>query len=102
MHTQKIIEEAVGAGWRSCHCCDIDADSDYGYGICRYGSQERALLDPLFWQALGKARGWDKNPSIKCQMCNRGFTHPAWLYHQHSLIDALASGQSVEDFFSKL
>jgi len=21
------------------------------------------LLDPLFWQALGKACGWDKNPS---------------------------------------
>lgn len=48
------------------------------------------LLDPAFWSALGKARGWDE---IDSKM---------WLYRWHDLIDFIASGGDIEGYFKTL
>ena len=58
---------------------------------------EEALLDPLFWRALGVALGWQ----VEC--------HPRYIpYNQwwqrpwHRFIDHLAEGKSPESFFKDL
>lgn len=60
---------------------------------------ERGLLDPLFWQALGKAEGW--KPEVTW---NEGeLRHQAeWRENMHRMIDALAEGKSIEEFLSTL
>ena len=50
------------------------------------------FLDPLFWQSLGKAMGWDKNKYIIGN----------WKAHWHRFIDHLVEGKEAESFFEKL
>jgi hypothetical protein len=45
------------------------------------------LLDPTFWQALGKARGWG---------------NLEWLIRWHGLIDHLAAERRIETFFERI
>lgn len=47
-----IIEKAIEGGWRS------KKNTEYSYPD---NSLEVGVLDPLFWQALGKACGWDNS-----------------------------------------
>lgn len=84
----------------------------------------RVLLDPLFWQALGKAMGWedecDKCGTIQsvidhevaeynesvCKLIN-GFGDKhimflRWKSVWHNFIDHLAEGGDVEAFFNQL
>lgn len=65
----------------------VDVVSDY-----------HVLLDPAFWQALGKARRWDEHRCI----VNNGLCDKCWSSHWHRLIDHLASGKEVESFFATL
>lgn len=54
------------------------------------------LLDPKFWQALGKTMGW----SIM-QMAADGtpvYDTSEW----HAMIDALAEGKTIEEYFETL
>ena len=51
--------------------------------------------DPLFWQALGKARGWG-------DFLNETDGRPAWIDRWHRFIDHLASGKDAEGFFKNL
>lgn len=58
------------------------------------------LLDPLFWQALGKAEGWEKvDSAITFSVFFKGNT---WKGYWHSFIDHLAEGGNVDEFFNKL
>jgi hypothetical protein len=56
------------------------------------------LLDPAFWQALGKAMWWDwwdeNNSSLA--------TSPVWRLEWHHFIDYLADGKTAEGFFEQL
>ena len=55
------------------------------------------LLDPQFWQCLGKAMGWEEvwrennTPHIK-----------DWKVYWHELIDHLAEGKTIEKYFEEL
>ncbi len=53
------------------------------------------FLDPAFWQALGKARGWEKSSY------NDEFKF-LWLTVWHRFIDHLAEGKDAESFFASL
>lgn len=67
------------------------SDGDGGYDI---PALSEFFLDPLFWQALGKARKWDKietNPK-----------NVSWLEWWHRFIDHLAGGKDAESFFETL
>ena len=61
------------------------------------------LLDPLFWQALGKQQEWGWDEVIAS---NGGFSLEVpsleWVFHWHSLIDHIAEGKSIDDFFNNL
>lgn len=62
------------------------------------GTQEVILLDPLFWQSLGKAMGWGGYTDGK-----RTFTiaKMGWLDEWHRFIDHLASNGDPETFFKE-
>jgi len=53
------------------------------------------FLDPLFWQALGKARGWAKKQPRQIQKGE-------WKWQWHRFIDHLADGKDAESFFASL
>jgi len=61
---------------------------------------ERILLDPLFWQSLGKAMGWDESSGI--------FREPGhvemkeWMFRWHDFTDHLIEGKTAESFFANL
>lgn len=52
-------------------------------------------LDPIRWQALGKALGWPKPDRF-----NR--YKVGWVYQWHLFIDHIASGKSADEFFKEL
>jgi hypothetical protein len=68
---------------------------------------EGTFLDPLFWQALGRALGWEQalrtvhavdhgRPTVVTR------TEHSWLAQWHRFIDALAEGHTAEAFFARL
>lgn len=59
-----------------------------------FRAYEVTVLDPLFWQALGKARGWGDDPKYG--------VYTEWRIHWHRFIDHLAEGKPAEDFFKDL
>ena len=68
---------------------------------------EETLLDPRFWQALGRTLGWSAGCDLaitcvhgeeECQSC-RGYY---WMYQWHCCIQALAHGHTLEAFFAPL
>src|SRR3990167_6920478 len=76
--------------------------------IVRYKDNYSVLfLDPLFWQALGKAEGW--STYAVCQLhgnecllkCDRAFAFE-WIYQWHKFIDHLAEGKDINSFFNEL
>jgi hypothetical protein len=58
------------------------------------------FLDPSFWQALGKARGWDEHLTSK--LLPTWYGRPEWQYHWRRFIDHLAEGKDAESFFATL
>lgn len=75
---------------------------------------EVVFLDPLFWQSLGKAMGWNKNyidqygevvdceTEQECLDLMSQVDRHVWLYEWHRFIDALAEGKDAESFFNEL
>lgn len=77
------------------------------------------LLDPTFWQALGKGLGWENRVCFfcgekyrkidgeyheYCDKCSKPFHEeiPEYKYHWHRFIDHLAEGKDAESFFKEL
>ncbi len=59
---------------------------------------EEVLMRPDFWQCLGKAMGWTDNH------ISQGFPHygKQWHFEWHRLINRLAEGKTIEDYFKQL
>ena len=58
------------------------------------------LLDPAFWQCLGKAMRWASDLDL-----GRHGKKPSligYLMYWHQLIDHLAAGKDINSFFEKL
>lgn len=60
------------------------------------------LLDPLFWQCLGKAEGWNPVGETVPSWDGGRVLHGEWLSYWHSFINHLAEGKEVESFFNEL
>lgn len=45
MIPKNVIEKAIEGGWANAYALDWDGHAE-------------AIIDPLFWQSLGKALGW--------------------------------------------
>lgn len=113
MSMKEVITKAIQGGW-----------NDRLYRVDTGNSEvwthhSSLLLDPLFWQALGKAEGW---PEDSCRYCGKKFSgsimscinqdcpNPqfassgvnACIFYWHHFIDHLASGGEAEQFFKSL
>lgn len=59
------------------------------------------LLDPLFWQALGKAEGW--NSYILDEKDEGKIVPPnEWKIKQFEFIDHIQQGKDIDSFFKDL
>ena len=99
MTIETAIRQAAEAGWDVLEYQDrIEVDTadllaGHVWGMTLNGESGHGvplatvLLDPSFWRALGQARRWRADE---------------WREHWHQLIDELADGRSVEDFFEAL
>lgn len=138
MTIQQAIEKAIEGGWRPQNLYIPPKEKPFAviltdgetikYQIHKdgepltpidndYYSLHKALLDPLFWQSLGKAMGWDtseNNPTWLCPVCaksldemimhlnDKDFGIETWRYYWHAFIDHLAEGKDIESFFASL
>lgn len=97
---EQAIRDAVEKGGYAVKYANADGLPDMyardGYEIIA----EQILLDPAFWQALGKARGWGMFGEFDNDY--RKIKYEEWLHNWHRLIDHLASGKDVESFFATL
>lgn len=77
-----------------------------------FGNGDRVglcFLDPLFWQCLGKALGWEENSREMVGFdLDKGTSEKfidkkiEWLRCWHSFINHLAEGKNPDDFFKEL
>jgi hypothetical protein len=95
---EKAIKRAIEGGWKG-------DQKDYSTAIQYVDTLPyHCLLDPEFWQCLGKAEGWiERLDNIDvCTDCLDKYIPIGWRKKWHSLIDHLSSGGNIEDFFNKL
>ena len=106
-YTNKAIISASGKGYR------IRGGFIWGiegsYYVVKNDNQEiiglvclsDILIDPLFFQCLGKAMGWEGKTYF--QIGSRFSEHYAdWKIEWHRFIDHLASGETIEKYFESL
>jgi hypothetical protein len=116
MSIQETIEKAIEAGYlggksfakyKSNSGTIVYEEEDYVMPKPTMTVSE-ALLDPLFWQSLGKAMRWDDDfvksvaQGIKCGTCRFHGEKPVWKQCWRNFIDHLAEGRTPESFFESL
>jgi len=63
------------------------------------GNMMMCVLDPLFWQSLGRSLGWRDE---EFDIYDSGKPFQEWKEQWHSFIDHLADGKDAESFFEEL
>lgn len=103
--TQRFIEKAEKGGF--------DLSPHYLFADGTRYDHSGILLKPEAWKAVGKVEGW-KASCVGCGARNikdcpcpdvGGFppnTDDTWFVNMHRMIDALASGQSVEEYLATI
>lgn len=84
---EEAIKLAVEGGWIYEDYCDGNGCKD-----------RHILLDPLFWQAIGRAMGWSEFTFV----ATLEGKEETWKYQWHALIDHLAEGKDPDSFFTTL
>jgi hypothetical protein len=93
----------------------IEKATEQGYDPGKFGytySREKILLDPKFWQALGKALGWIEFHCSDCkemyesnkQCPNSSGVHPlaGWQIKALRYYELVLTGGDVEKYFKEL
>jgi hypothetical protein len=83
----ELVCELTGENY---HCNFKPKNGATVRGLCS-ANINRILLDPLFWQALGKNLGWHPSGVI-----------PSWTSEWHHFVDHLAEGKDPNSFFLEL
>jgi hypothetical protein len=114
MTIPETIQKAIDGGYK---CCDRTITARGGVVYHIMANLHENLLDPLFWQSLGKAMRWDYGKCCKecgsnsipdgdghCGNCYAYFSGSEsgteyWLYQWHRFIDHLAEGNTIESYF---
>jgi hypothetical protein len=66
---QDAIQQAIEGGWRRNSTRFIEDGTIINVLEMKRIGLDAAMIDPEFWQALGKARGWKKTPFPSIQRC---------------------------------
>lgn len=103
---KNAIEKALSGGYQIHGDLTIEELDNYSPLEVCVTMKEVLFLDPLFWQALGKAIGWSEY--AVCIACERDDCDHVdgykvkWLVTWHRFIDHLASGGDADSFFNEL
>ena len=126
-HTQQFIEDAIAGGWKS----DLLQLPNSYYKIDKLTRKQgdtvgiwfyytkldlnkwptkksievlagEVLLDPLAWQAVGKARGWDNRTTFYNRFTDGREDALSWRLDMHRFIDHLADGDDINSALGKL
>jgi hypothetical protein len=98
-NTLKAVERAVEGGW-----VPFSYEEPLSLNLV---AQKAILLDPAFWQALGRVEGWNllQYSPWAIRDSEGDFVEekvPEYIVHMHRLIDHLADGGTIEQFFTNL
>lgn len=105
MTIKDSIPKAIEGGWKPQYveCTHKIMADETG---CPFGKHyppiHEILLDPSFWQALGKSEGWEVYKTGRSFYIGANVYHrnnPKWKYRMHDFIDNLAQGQDIETAF---
>ncbi len=97
---ETAIKKAIEGGWRNDFKPDFIVSMETF--ICRQ-DKYKVLLDPKFWQALGKAEGWKRSREVWCygstkfQQCKE-----RWQNEMHTFTQHIANGGTIDEFFNNL
>ncbi len=108
---EEAIKLATDEGWRHLPTLMLVNDTPHSYAL------ECVFTDPLFWQALGKALGWELDGEY-CKsgcgcvrgdgnlhdgaLCSWEHRESEWKINWHNFIDHLAEGGTPDSFFKAL
>lgn len=95
MTIKSFIEKAIEGGyWEYPPALDDLLDGNF----------HKVLLDPEAWKAVGKVEGWKGETSFwGCLSCDdEALWMPTWKYKWHRMIDALAGGETIEQYLETL
>lgn len=87
MTVQQAIEKAIEGGW------------DKSQNEKLFPFVRDTWSDPLFWQSLGKALGWNETHTDGKK---KWLEWHKWKFEWHRFLDFLAEGKSAEEFFATL
>ncbi|MES2216650.1 MAG: hypothetical protein V4481_05150 [Patescibacteria group bacterium] len=93
------MEKAIEGGYYPLSC---PGDEDY---VVNDLAKQLYVLDPTFWQSLGKACGWGKAKDYDIRKGEPEYSDwviYSWGWYFHRFIDHLAEGKDAESFFSEL
>jgi hypothetical protein len=110
---REAIKQVFGKGYFPA-CFKIPFSSEYGYWIdddgCHFSIQDveetpcvtftQVCLDPLFWQALGKTRGWSEKTILTTFPGNVEVRE--WLMHALDYFETRLSGGDETKFWQSL
>jgi hypothetical protein len=123
MTIQEAIKKSIEGGWKQ---YALDKFGEYTFlkvwqptsieyryeviredGVNDYISipeEEHIVLDPSFWQALGKVEGWGTEKDTEYIRKHAGNFVPmlAWKLRMHAMIDHLIKGGTIESYIETL
>ena len=114
MTLQETVLKAIEGGYKGGKIWGREGDvyilrNEHGD---RYGTltEEQILLDPLFWQSLGKALGWrvgsmEGMEKISPEVVRTHFSRMVsseWRWNWHRFVNVLADGKTGGSFFEDL
>lgn len=98
----QAIQDAVEkGGYKNPSAINYLNTKRYGNAAWRIDAEHELLLDPKWWQALGKARVQDWGETTFYGFGGSD-TKPTWIVMWHRLIDHLAAHNDIESFFKTL
>jgi len=104
--TERWIKDAIDGGYKT----DVIWYTDK---YIEKDALASILLDPTFWQAVGKTRGWEYklngggkmiidnyNPKERKEIAKEWGIKPDWQVYWYTFIDHLADGLTIEEALS--
>jgi hypothetical protein len=94
---KQAIQKAIEGGWKH------KWSEEYNNTVCNINSllEPSFLLDPNFWQALGKSEGWWDNRGFDADM-NSSWNLDECHRNMHQFLDHLIEGKDIDSYFKEL
>ena len=97
--TQQFIEKAIEGGW------DSQGLKNAELVMANFYHQPTYLLDPKFWEAVGKVEGWGEiltGETEETATSSKFKRVPEWQFNMNGLTPAIISESSIEEYLKTL